>query len=39
MTLSEWDAAGDIAGHICGLIEVTQMERRMSASKMVIRKK
>jgi MerR family copper efflux transcriptional regulator len=37
--LSEWDAAGDIAGHICGLIEGTEMESRMSASKMVIRKK
>jgi len=37
--LSEWDAAGNIAGHICGLIEGTEMENRMSASKMVMRKK
>ncbi len=37
--LSEWDAAGDIAGHICGLIEGTQIEHRLGASKMVFRKK
>jgi MerR family mercuric resistance operon transcriptional regulator len=37
--LSEWDAAGDIAGHICGLIEGTHIEHRLGASKMVVRKK
>jgi DNA-binding transcriptional MerR regulator len=37
--LSEWDAAGDIAGHICGMIEGTEIEHSLSASKMVIRKK
>lgn len=37
--LSEWDTAGDIAGHICGLIEGTQIEHRLGASKMVVSKK
>lgn len=37
--LSEWDAAGDVAGHICGLIEGTEIENRMRAGKVVAKKK
>jgi len=32
--LSEWDAVGDIAGHICGLIEGTEMQSRMIGRKL-----
>jgi DNA-binding transcriptional MerR regulator len=31
--LSEWDEAGDVEGHICGLIEGTKLEHSMPAQK------
>lgn len=36
--LAEWDEAGDADGHICGLIESTDIEHSMSQHKLVGRK-
>jgi DNA-binding transcriptional MerR regulator len=36
--LSEWDEAGDIEGHICGLIEGTNIEHPVGAPRGVKRK-
>jgi DNA-binding transcriptional MerR regulator len=32
--LAEWDEAGDAAGHVCGLIEGTDIEHRMAQGKL-----
>jgi len=37
--LSEWDTLGDVEGHICGLIEGTQIENRITRSRKVMKKR
>ena len=32
-TLAEWDKAGIVAGHICGLIEASKMKHQLSTSR------
>jgi MerR family copper efflux transcriptional regulator len=34
--LAEWDEAGDVRGHICGLIEGTEIKHPMSSSQRVV---
>ena len=36
--LKEWDKAGDIEGHVCGLIEGTEIKHPLSAPRKVMRK-
>lgn len=38
-TLKEWDRAGDVKGHICGLIEGTTMKHHLSTSETSRRRK
>ena len=37
--LAEWDEAGDVAGHVCGLIEGTTVTAPKSARKLAARRK
>jgi DNA-binding transcriptional MerR regulator len=37
--LAEWDEAGDIAGHICGLIEGTQIAHPLNESRRAVPKR
>ena len=39
MALAEWDQRGDVAGHVCGLIEGSQIERGVNQQARGLQKK